>query len=48
MLTTSDHFSKSQTLTPDSRRKWPAVFFLLDFTFVCPVEIAPSSRGGAR
>jgi alkyl hydroperoxide reductase subunit AhpC len=37
-----------QTLTRDSHREWPVVFFLLDFTFVCPASIAELGQGGAQ
>jgi alkyl hydroperoxide reductase subunit AhpC len=38
MLTASDHFPYSSLV----------VFFLLDFTFVCPVETAALGQGGAQ
>jgi alkyl hydroperoxide reductase subunit AhpC len=40
---------ESQTLTRDSHPgKWPVVFSLLDFTFVCAAEIAEVGQGGAQ
>jgi alkyl hydroperoxide reductase subunit AhpC len=38
----------SQTLTQDSHAKWPAVFFLLDFTFVCRAEVVKPGQGEAQ
>ena len=37
-----------QALTRESQTRWPAVFFLLDFTFVCPAEIAEKRQGAAQ
>jgi len=37
-----------QTLTRDSHTKWPAVFFLLAFTFACPAEVVKVVQGGAQ
>ena len=59
MLTAGDHFpafraksveanQKFQALTRNSHTRWPAVFSLLDFTFVCPAEVVKPSQGGAR
>ena len=40
---------ESRTFTRDSHSsKWPAVFFLLDFTFVCPAAVVKPGQGGAQ
>jgi alkyl hydroperoxide reductase subunit AhpC len=59
MLTAGNHFpafrAKSvkanqvfQALTRESQTRWPAVFFLLDFTFVCPAEVVKPGQRGAQ